>query len=57
MKKCPNCPSDLEVAYWHNCFGTYNYADGSEYVGEWKDDKQHGQGTSEELLIICPNLV
>ena len=88
MKNCPNCPSDVEAAYWNNCFGTYTDADGSKYVGEvkddilhgqgihtwadgseyagefkdgnmtgvgeWKDDKQHGQGTSEELLKICP---
>ena len=38
---CPTDPSDL----WHNCVGIYTYDDGSKYVGEWKDDKQHGQGT------------
>ena len=25
--------------------GTYTYADGSKYVGEWKNDKRNGQGT------------
>ena len=40
----PNCPSDISVR-WHNCFGTINYNDGAQYVGEWKDDKYHGQGT------------
>ena len=25
--------------------GTYTYADGNKYVGEWKDDKFNGQGT------------
>jgi len=25
--------------------GTYTYADGSEYVGEFRDGKYHGQGT------------
>ena len=40
----PNCPSDLS-ARWHNCFGTFNYTSGNKYVGEWKDDKRHGQGT------------
>ena len=40
----PNCPSDLTVR-WHNCFGTYA-VDGEQYVGEWKDDKPHGQGTN-----------
>ncbi|MDA0361923.1 MAG: hypothetical protein O3A45_02845 [Proteobacteria bacterium] len=24
---------------------TYTYHNGDKYVGEWKDDKQHGQGT------------
>ncbi len=40
----PNCPSDL-TARWHNCFGTITWPDGEQYVGEWKDDKRHGQGT------------
>jgi len=31
--------------YWTNCFGTYNWDDGTKYVGEWKDDKRDGQGT------------
>ena len=38
----PACPSS---GYGHNCFGTYTWESGSKYVGEWKDDKQHGQGT------------
>jgi hypothetical protein len=25
--------------------GTYGYADGDKYEGEWKDDKRHGKGT------------
>ena len=40
----PNCPSDLTVR-WHNCFGTFTYTNGDKYVGGWKDDKRHGQGT------------
>ena len=40
----PNCPSDESVR-WHNCFGTLTLASGDKYVGEWKDDKRHGQGT------------
>ena len=40
----PNCPSDASARY-HNCFGTYTYAGGDKYVGEFKDDKYHGQGT------------
>ncbi|MDA1332312.1 MAG: trypsin-like peptidase domain-containing protein, partial [Proteobacteria bacterium] len=39
----PPCPQDLEVR-WHNCQGTYTYADGNQYVGEFRDDKKHGQG-------------
>ena len=30
---------------WTNCFGTYTYADGTKYVGEYKNGKRHGQGT------------
>ena len=40
----PDCPSDAKVQ-WHDCFGTYTFADGNEYVGEWKDNKRTGQGT------------
>ena len=38
----PDCPSDPE-AYWDNCHGAYNF-DNGRYVGEWKDNKHHGQG-------------
>ena len=38
----PACPS---TGYLHNCFGTFTWADGDEYVGEWKDNNFHGQGT------------
>ena len=40
----PTCPSNTEVT-WTNCFGTYTYADGDKFVGEYKDDKRNGQGT------------
>ena len=40
----PPCPSDVSVR-WHNCFGTYTWADGDKYVGEYKDGKLNGQGT------------
>ena len=40
----PPCPEDPNV-FWHNCFGTYTHASGDKYVGEWRDNKQHGQGT------------
>jgi len=40
----PPCPEDQTQGY-HNCFGTFTSDDGNKYVGEWKDDKYHGQGT------------
>ena len=40
----PDCPSDNSVR-WNNCFGNENFPDGDKYVGEFKDDKFHGQGT------------
>ena len=39
----PDSPSDLSVIR-HNCFGTFA-ANGSKYVGEYKENKYHGQGT------------
>lgn len=39
----PPCPSDTRVL-WHKCFGTFTGTDGERYVGEWQDDKFHGQG-------------
>jgi len=29
----------------NNGYGTYTWADGSKYVGEYKDGLEHGQGT------------
>ena len=40
----PPCPKDQTQTY-HNCFGTHTWAHGDKYVGEWKDDAIHGQGT------------
>ena len=37
------CPKN-QTARFHNCWGTY-IVDGDKYVGEFKDDKQNGQGT------------
>ena len=28
-----------------NGYGTYIFSNGSKYVGEWRNDKQYGQGT------------
>ena len=40
----PDCPADQSLRF-HNCFETYNSSSEKKYVGEWQDDKQHGQGT------------
>jgi hypothetical protein len=39
------CDTSLAVSAWTNCQGTYTYANGTKYVGEWRDGKPHGQGT------------
>ncbi len=38
------CPKDQNARY-HNCWGTATFEGGDTYVGEFKSDKQHGQGT------------
>ena len=35
-----------DASRWSYCFGSYTSADGTKYVGEWKDGKQNGQGTN-----------
>jgi hypothetical protein len=40
----PDCPKDQVSSSYHNCYGTFTWVDGTQYVGEYKDDKQHGQG-------------
>ena len=40
----PPYPSDTNDT-WDNCFGTWEWDDGKRYVGEWKNDLIHGQGT------------
>ena len=41
----PPCLGDSATSFWTNCVGTYTFPDGAKYVGEWRDDKYHGQGT------------
>ncbi|MDB2423464.1 trypsin-like peptidase domain-containing protein [Paracoccaceae bacterium] len=43
----PPCPEyrDPTDSPWTNCFGTFTWTDGEKYVGEFRDDKIHGQGT------------
>ena len=44
----PQCPKDIKAS-WTNCFGTVTFEEGEfkghKYVGEFRDDKYHGQGT------------
>lgn len=32
-----------------NGVGTYYWADGSKYIGQWKDDQKHGEGTEIDI--------
>ena len=41
----PNCVGSYSTSKWNNCFGTYNWDSGNEYVGEHKNGMAHGQGT------------
>lgn len=41
--RLPSCPTSRKVL-WSDCQGSYTYDDWSKYVGEFKDDKRHGQG-------------
>jgi len=43
----PPCPAERHptTSPWSDCFGTYIYTNGDKYVGEFKDNKKHGQGT------------
>lgn len=42
LQKCSDNPNALRS----NCFGEAIYADGTKYVGEWKDNMRDGQGTA-----------
>ena len=44
QSRLPPCQGERSVI-WHNCFGTYTWAPGRKYVGEFKDNKYNGQGT------------
>ena len=46
MPPCKGSPSsDYKLTKsWTDCFGTYPYASGRKYVGEWKNGEKHGQG-------------
>ncbi len=38
------CPEDSNTK-WDSCFGAYSFTDGSEYLGEWREDAPNGNGT------------
>ena len=40
LKECPNNPAQ----YYHDCIGTRTEENGNIYIGEWRNDKKHGQG-------------
>jgi hypothetical protein len=42
----PACSGSSFENIWTNCFGTMTFADGTKYVGEYRDNKRHGQGTT-----------
>ena len=44
ISSLPPCPSSADEV-WNNCFGLYRLSNGDIYIGEWRDDKKHGQGT------------
>ena len=41
QSQLPTCRS----AMWHMCYGAHIFPSGEQYVGEWRDNKFHGQGT------------
>ena len=41
----PPCVGSYDKTTWTDCFGTETFADGRNYVGEYKEGKFHGQGT------------
>ena len=45
LPPCPEDPNPMASVFWDNCFGTYTWADGNKYVGEWQDNSFNGQGT------------
>ena len=55
LPKCEGSPRTIsdykEVNSWSNCEGTVAFGSGggkragNKYAGEWKNGKQHGQGT------------
>jgi serine/threonine protein kinase len=40
-----SCPRNQNLRY-DDCWGTYIYANGDKYVGEWNEDQKHGLGVN-----------
>jgi hypothetical protein len=45
QSRLPQCPK-IWLRGWTNCQGTFTFANGDKYVGEFRDGKYHGQGTA-----------
>ncbi len=43
LNKLKPCPKD-QTAVFHNCWGTYNLANGNKDVGEFQHCKRNGKG-------------
>ena len=41
----PACDPNVAATSWTNCQGTFTWASGTKYVGEFRDGKGNGQGT------------
>ena len=50
----PPCPKN-QHSYKQNCLGSFKYIGGSEYIGEWKNNKRHGNGVFRSGVLIIPN--
>ena len=50
LPPCPEDPNPMASVFWDNCFGTYTWADGNKYVGEYREDLKNGVGT-----MVSPN--
>ena len=50
-KTLPNCKGSpvtkrpISSISWNNCFGIISFSNGDKYLGEWKNNLRHGQGT------------
>jgi len=39
------CPGSYNYTTWTDCLGTYTFASGNKYAGQWKRGFPNGQGT------------